>query len=113
MRSQLTGTASPLPSAAFNQTRRAKNNPWFPSRKTTRLSNQLTTAQSLLDLRVLSTINQESEHSDCQNTRDDSNQCCRIHRIDPPFSQISCNSKLYKPQILFLLLAMVAARQTI
>jgi hypothetical protein len=56
-------------------------------------SNQVTAVNPLLDLRVLSTVNQESEHSDCQNTRDDSNQCCRIHRMYPPFSQISCNPK--------------------
>jgi hypothetical protein len=47
----------------------------------------------LLDLRVLSAVNHESEYSDCQNTRDDSNQCCRIHRMYPPFSQISCIPK--------------------
>jgi hypothetical protein len=48
--------------------------------------NQTTAVNPLLDLRVLSAINHESEYNDCQNTRDDSNKCCRIHRMYPPFS---------------------------
>jgi len=54
---------------------------------------QVTAVNPLLDLRLLSTVNHESEYSDCQNTRDESNQRCRIHRMYPPFSQISCNPK--------------------
>jgi hypothetical protein len=54
---------------------------------------QVTAVKPLLDLRLLSTVNHESEYSDCHNTRDESNQRCRIHRMYPPFSQISCNTK--------------------
>jgi hypothetical protein len=74
-----------------------KNDPWFSS--TPPHLHQLTAVKSLLNLCVLSAVYQESEHSDCQNTCDDSNQCCRIHLMYPPFSQSRITGKLYKQQI--------------
>jgi len=37
--------------------------------------------------RVLSAVYHECEYSHSQNTCDDSNECCRIHLMSPPFSQ--------------------------
>jgi hypothetical protein len=91
MRSLLTGTAA-MPSAECSTQTNTESEEirGFLPGKPLALSTS-TTAQSLLDLRVLSTVNHESEHSDCQNTCDNANQCCRIHLMYPPFFPISYN----------------------
>jgi hypothetical protein len=96
MRSQLSGTAHDCPRRVQHSRKfgERKNEPWFSS--TPRHPNQLTIVKSLLNLRVLSAVYQESKHSDCQNTCDNANQCCRIHLMYPPFSQSRVTGKLYK-----------------
>ena len=91
---QLAGTAYEAPAtAARKQVRRRNDDPWIFSANHSTPFQPGHGCESLLDLCVLSTVNHESEYSDCQNTRDESNQRCRIHRMYPPFSQISCNPK--------------------
>jgi hypothetical protein len=97
VRSRLAGTAHDLPStspALRDGLRERTFRGFLPGKTAPRNLYQATTAKSLLDFRMLSAIYQESEYSDCQNTCDDANQCCRIHLMYPPFSRSRITGKL-------------------